>query len=210
MNFDSNEGMQTRTWGPAYWFVLYTTATNYPMDPTTEQKKNNCAFVRYFWKVLPCSHCRNNFRDNIKNTSFCANTFQNRETYFSWGYEMHDTVNHALGKGHLPFSKQEARELYESFRASCTQDGTQGGTNGGTNGGTHSDTHSGENAENVENGCHRPEQGRIKCRGRYSIHPITQEEEDHDFEQGRLGKPRTTLNISPSCIHRTKSSSQQS
>lgn len=122
MNYDSREGLQTRAWGPAFWHVLYCVAANYNPTPSDEDKSRIIEFIRSFWKALPCGACRENFKRNVSPSSPAALTervFDDRESLFDWVYTLHKTVNSALGKGELPFTRKEARDFIEVFRARC-------------------------------------------------------------------------------------------
>ena len=39
-HYSSGEGMLTSVWGPALWHVLHTISFNYPVKPSTQQKRD--------------------------------------------------------------------------------------------------------------------------------------------------------------------------
>ena len=39
-DYNSGDGMLTTVWGPAMWHYLHTMSFNYPVNPTSENKKH--------------------------------------------------------------------------------------------------------------------------------------------------------------------------
>ena len=39
-DFNSDNGMLTKVWGPPLWYFLHTISFNYPIYPTKEDQKN--------------------------------------------------------------------------------------------------------------------------------------------------------------------------
>ena len=65
-HYNSGEGMLTSVWGPALWHVLHTISFNYPVKPSSQQKRDYKKFILSLEKVLPCMYCRDNFSKNCK------------------------------------------------------------------------------------------------------------------------------------------------
>ena len=120
MNNSSN-GMITYIWGPALWHSLHTISFNYPIEPTYEQKKDYKKFFFSLSNVLPCKHCRDNYKKNINSspTQLTDQVFDNRETLSRWLYDLHNRINVNLGK---PVHKtyEHVRAKFEQFRAGCS------------------------------------------------------------------------------------------
>ncbi len=123
----SKNGLQSKSWGPAYWYVLYTFAANYaPLSggdsPTAVEKHNAIQFLYYFGQNLPCGKCRKNFPKNQKIAlrAFDNDTdqvFKNRNNLFKYVYLLHESVNKMINKGKLAFSQKKARCTIEGTRA---------------------------------------------------------------------------------------------
>jgi len=43
-DYKSGDGMLTSVWGPPLWHTLHTISFNYPINPTSEQKKQYFEF----------------------------------------------------------------------------------------------------------------------------------------------------------------------
>jgi len=123
----SKNGLQSKSWGPAYWYVLYTFAANYAPSsggttPTNLEKHNAIQFIYYFGQNLPCGKCRKNFPKNQK-IALCAfnndidHVFKNRNSLFKYIYILHESVNQMIHKGKLAFSQKKARYTIEGTRA---------------------------------------------------------------------------------------------
>ena len=122
VDYNSNDGMVTNIWGPSLWHVLHTISFNYPVNPTSADKKNYKQFILSLRDVLPCRACRENFADNIKQIPLKSDVFKNRKNFSKWVFKLHNHVNKMTGK---KFDKtyNETRDLYENFRARCTKEG---------------------------------------------------------------------------------------
>lgn len=114
--YASNNGFITCVWGPGLWHFLHTMSFNYPVNPTQQQKKEYKTFVLSLQHVLPCGHCRDNFPKNLENVPLTAYALRNRNTFSRWMYRFHSHVNAMLNKK-TPYTYEEIRDTYESFRA---------------------------------------------------------------------------------------------
>lgn len=117
-DYSSNDGMMTSIWGPAMWHVLHTMSFNYPTEPTEGQKKYYFNFYSNLQNVLPCKYCRDNLKKNLEKLPLTMEVFKNRDTLSRYIYDLHETVNHMLGKK-SSLTYEEVRERYEHFRSRC-------------------------------------------------------------------------------------------
>ncbi len=123
-DYESNDGMMTTIWGPPLWHVLHTISFNYPVRPTCEDKRNFRNFILALGKILPCRHCRDNLKKNLKDHPLTQRSLRSRDALSRWMYGLHEHVNKMLGKtSGLTFSA--VRERYEHFRSRCTVDRTR-------------------------------------------------------------------------------------
>jgi len=116
--YNSGDGMLTSVWGPPLWHAIHTISFNYPVNPTKNDKENYMNYFKSLGNVLPCSYCRNNYKENIKKLSFNKSVFKNRETLSKWVFKLHELVNKNLGKK-SGLTYNIVRDRYEHFRARC-------------------------------------------------------------------------------------------
>jgi hypothetical protein len=118
--YESNDGMLTTVWGPPLWHYLHTMSFNYPVKPTSKDKKNYREFVLNLVNVLPCGKCRNNLEGNLRKLPLLRQHMKNRGTFSRYIFDLHELVNKMLKKkSHLTF--ETVRDRYEHFRSRCTQ-----------------------------------------------------------------------------------------
>lgn len=120
-DFKSGDGMLTTVWGPSLWHTLHTISFNYPVKPTSQDKKNYKRFIMDLRYVLPCKYCRMNFKRNIKEVPLNEKALKNRNNFSRWMFNLHEHINKMLGKkSGLKYC--DVRERYEHFRSRCTED----------------------------------------------------------------------------------------
>jgi len=116
----SSDGMMTSIWGPAMWHALHTISFDYPVHPTSEEKKHYKDFIESLKYVLPCKYCRTNLTNNLKIYPIRECHMKNRDTFSRYVYKLHEFINKMLGKK-SGLSYCDVRERYEHFRSRCTQ-----------------------------------------------------------------------------------------
>lgn len=121
-DFNINNGLMTKIWGPCAWFFVHCVAFGYPINPTNEQKEQYKSFFIYLGFVLPCNLCRNSYQFFIKDgeTEITDNIFENRDTVTKWVFKLHNRVNKKLGADYGT-TYEEFCNKYESFRAKCLE-----------------------------------------------------------------------------------------
>lgn len=120
-DYNSGNGMMTAVWGPAAWHLLHTISFNYPVRPTTRDKRNYRNFLISFGKVLPCGKCRENFRQTIARMPVTDAVLASRDCFSRYVYRLHNDVNARLQKKTPNPSYCDVRDQYEVFRARCGQ-----------------------------------------------------------------------------------------
>jgi hypothetical protein len=116
--YNSNDGMLTSIWGPNIWFYLHTISFNYPVNPTTKDKKHYRDFILNLENVLPCGKCRKNLCLNFKKLPLRMSDMKNRQTFSLYVYNLHEVINKMLHKK-TNLTYNEVRERFEHFRARC-------------------------------------------------------------------------------------------
>ena len=120
-DYNAGDGMIVSVWGPLQWTFLHTMSFNYPVNPTSEDKKHYRDYVLNLQYVLPCKYCRMNLKNNFKKKPLLMCHMANRETFSRYIYELHETVNKMLKKkSNLTYC--DVRERYEHFRSRCTEE----------------------------------------------------------------------------------------
>jgi len=117
-DYNSNNGFQTSVFGPNIWFTLHLISFNYPVKPTSSDKQHYRNWLLSWEYILPCIHCRTNFKKNINELKFSNSTMNSRYTFSYFIYKLHNHINKLLGKK-IKISYEEVRDRYENFRSSC-------------------------------------------------------------------------------------------
>lgn len=119
--YNSGDGMLTTVWGPSMWHYLHTMSFNYPVKPSSFDKKYYRDFILNLQHVLPCKHCRTNLKNNFKTYPLKMCYMKNRDTFSKYIYKLHEIINKMLNKkSGLSFC--DVRERYEHFRSRCTSE----------------------------------------------------------------------------------------
>lgn len=127
----SSGDLNPEIWGPAFWFVMYTTSGNYAAESggdhaTEDDKAKFKFFIDTVSEILPCTDSRSNIGARI-NTALCEigveslDGIVDRKTAVLFVYTLHAVVNEQLNKP-LNFTVDDARSLIESFRLDDTSD----------------------------------------------------------------------------------------
>jgi len=119
--YNSGDGMLTTVWGPGLWHYLHTMSFNYPVNPTTQDKKYYRNFIINLQYTLPCKYCRINLAKNFKRMPIRACHMENRSTFSRYVYALHEHINKMLHKK-SGLSYCDVRDRYENFRAHCSED----------------------------------------------------------------------------------------
>jgi len=119
-DYESNNGMLTAVWGPGTWHLLHTMSFNYPVNPTTADKKNYMKYIYSLKTVLPCGKCRSNLDKNFKILPLTIKDMKSRYTFSLYIYKLHELVNTMLHKK-SGLAYDDVRERYEHFRARCSR-----------------------------------------------------------------------------------------
>tara|TARA_B110000444_G_C18769977_1_gene561999 strand:- start:498 stop:1106 length:609 start_codon:yes stop_codon:yes gene_type:complete len=120
-DYDSNDGMLTSIWGPSLWHSLHVMSFNYPVIPTSKDKKNYKKLIMLLRHTLPCGICRKNLEMNLKECPLTQKDLQSRHYFSKWMYNFHEHVNKMLHKK-SGLSYQDVKDRYENFRSRCTID----------------------------------------------------------------------------------------
>ena len=81
--------------GQASWTLIHTTAAYYPADPSETQQAQARNFIHALAHLYPCSFCRRDFADYVKDHPV---EVKNRQLFTQWTCDAHNDVNQKLGK----------------------------------------------------------------------------------------------------------------
>ncbi len=166
-DYSSNDGIMTSIWGPSMWHSLHSISFNYPVNPTTKDKRNYRKFVLDLRHVLPCGKCRENLKQNFKRLPLTMDKMTSRDTFSRYIYDLHEHINKMLGKK-SGLSYNDVKERYEHFRARCTLDTIKNTTT--------------KKTKKVENGCVVPLNG-IKSKCVLKVIPIDNKSESIEINE---------------------------
>lgn len=174
-DYASGDGFLTTVWGPMMWSYLHTMSFNYPVNPTSADKKHYREFVENLQYVLPCKYCRMNLANNLKKNPIKDCHMANRDAFSRYIYDLHETVNKMLKKKvHLTYC--EVRDRYENFRSRCTSESPKIFSFKKV------DQPNETNGEEKEKGCTEPLYGKkSKC----VIKIVPQEEKQETFQMDK-------------------------
>ncbi len=119
-DYNENNGMITKIWGPGLWVGLHTISFGYPLHPTEEEKINYYNFFKSLSFVLPCKYCRLSYSEFISTgkTKLTMDVMKNRYTLAYWLFLIHQAVNEKLGVDYgIKF--EDVVRRYESYRSRC-------------------------------------------------------------------------------------------
>ena len=92
-HYNSGDGMITSIWGPSMWHYLHTISFNYPVKPTSFDKKKYKEFILNLQYTLPCKYCRINLKNNFKIHPLRLCHLQNRDKLSRYIYKLQEIVN---------------------------------------------------------------------------------------------------------------------
>ena len=117
---ESNDGFNTRVWGPALWHVLHAISFGYPATPTTRTRGRYMQFIQGLGNVLPCRSCRDNYQSNLANVGFGdVNTaLITRRTFVNFVYRLHREVS-KMKNTNMTFTCKDLDGTFQGFQSSC-------------------------------------------------------------------------------------------
>ena len=97
----SNDGFSPSCWGPSLWNFLHIMSMNYPLNPSAQDKRIYQDFITSLGQVLPCKKCRENYNKNLTNIRYFDednDVYENRNTFSTFMFDLHNEVNRKLQK----------------------------------------------------------------------------------------------------------------
>lgn len=120
-----NPNIRTAAFGPVLWASMFLIAMGFPeKNPTRNQKKKYREFFRLVGEVMPCSLCRDSYKQFTARGGPCYlsyKPFENRKALVYYLMKLKNEVNRKLGCKILDSKgMRKVYAHYDSFRAkSC-------------------------------------------------------------------------------------------
>jgi hypothetical protein len=87
--------LDSKIWGPHYWFVLHTIALTYPIYPNETIKKKYYDFIYNLPIFIPISNMGNSFSE-LLDLYPVTPYLDSRESLMKWMYFIHNKINVSL------------------------------------------------------------------------------------------------------------------
>jgi hypothetical protein len=88
--------LDSKVWGPYYWFVLHTIALSYPLKPNEVTKKKYYEFIQNLPIFLPNPDIGDNFSKLLNNYPVTP-YLDSRSSFIKWMHFIHNKINVSLG-----------------------------------------------------------------------------------------------------------------
>jgi hypothetical protein len=104
--------MDSKIWGPYFWFTLHTITLVFPDQPTYQDKRHYHDFFLSLQNVLPCLKCREHYKQHLQEFPVSSH-LDNKESLVKWCFILHNKVNQSLGKEE--FTYDEFKDKYKKI-----------------------------------------------------------------------------------------------
>ena len=104
-----NLELDSKVWGPHFWFFLHTITFSYPLHPNTPIKKKYYEFIHNIPLFIPIKSMSSNF-SKLLNEYPVTPYLDSRDSFIRWMHFIHNKVNTRLEKPVLSLSK-----FYENY-----------------------------------------------------------------------------------------------
>ena len=106
--------LNSKIWGPHYWFVLHTITLQYPTMPNETTKKKYYDFIQNIPLFIPDPEMGNKFSEYLDKYPVTP-YLDSRESFIKWMNFIHNKINITLGKPILSIEEgiQQYYELYK-------------------------------------------------------------------------------------------------
>ena len=85
--------LNTRIWGPYFWFTIETIAFSFPNNPSPKTKKKYKNFIYSFKYILPCIICRKHFKKYIKLNPLNDEILSKKKLLIDWIIQAHNNAS---------------------------------------------------------------------------------------------------------------------
>jgi hypothetical protein len=106
--------LDSKVWGPHYWFFLHTIAITYPLHPNTMTKKKYYEFIHNIPLFIPIDSMSTYFSkllDEYPVTPY----LDTRDSFIRWMHFIHNKINERLEKPKISL-EDFYKEYYEAYK----------------------------------------------------------------------------------------------
>jgi len=106
--------LDSKVWGPHYWFFLHTIAITYPLHPNTMTKKKYYEFIHNIPTFIPVDSMSKYFSrllDEYPVTPY----LDSRDAFIRWMHFIHNKINERLEKPKISL-EEFYKEYYEAYK----------------------------------------------------------------------------------------------
>ena len=89
-------------WGSSAWKFIHYIVLSYPEIPTQQNKDTYRKYFELTSEVLPCSHCRINFKKHLTELPLTDEILSDKNSFILWSIKIHNLVNNNIGKDNFP------------------------------------------------------------------------------------------------------------
>jgi hypothetical protein len=97
-------GLDSKVWGPHYWFFLHTVAMCYPHRPNTITKKKYYEFIHNIPMFIPIEGMATYFSQLLDQYPVSP-YLDSRDSFIRWMHFIHNKINQRLEKPTITLSK---------------------------------------------------------------------------------------------------------
>lgn len=91
--------LDPKIWGQYWWPTLYSVGFCYPLEnPSDEEKQDAYNFFSSIKSMLPCSNCRNHYKDHLSILPLNDDVLSSRVNLLLWLVDIENEVNKCLKK----------------------------------------------------------------------------------------------------------------
>lgn len=92
-------GYPPTAWGPSLWKMIHLVGSNFPDDPTEQDKETFLNFINGIAGIIPCPSCKAHFHEMLTgNFKIAPEDLVNRFSAFHWTVRVHNEVNQNTNK----------------------------------------------------------------------------------------------------------------
>ena len=106
--------LNSKIWGPHYWFVLHTITLQYPTMPNETTKKKYYDFIQNIPLFIPDPEMGNKFSEYLDKYPVTP-YLDSRESFIKWMNFIHNKINITLGKPILSID-EGIKQYYEHYK----------------------------------------------------------------------------------------------
>lgn len=106
--------LDSKIWGPHYWFVLHSIAITYPLKPNESTKRKYYDFFHNLPLFIPVTEIGNSFSNILDNYPITP-YLDSRESLIKWVHFIHNKINFSLGIKEITL-EESLSKYYDNYK----------------------------------------------------------------------------------------------